>query len=67
MKVTKKIASIFNKKYHFYYEECKEGKQLSDDDIIWLFNHIYRKGYEDAVSKIECAVENVAHQVDKKL
>jgi len=65
MKITKKISSILDRKYYLDYDP--EGSALSDKDIEWLFHQIYRKGYMDAVNKIDNAVRKVENQVDKKL
>ncbi len=62
--ISEKLSNILDTSYYLTYPEDED---LEEKDIQWLFYQLYRKGYEDAMCRVDSAMEEVKNKMDKKL
>jgi hypothetical protein len=61
--ISEKLSNILDSLYYLTYPE---NEDLGEDDIEWLFNQLYRKGHEDAIDRVDSAIEDVKNKMVEK-
>lgn len=61
--ISEDLSSILDK----YYLTYPPNENLGEDDIKFLFHQIYRKGYEDAMNRVDHVIRDVRNNMDAKL